>query len=63
MKTLLFAKRVVLIPTTVVILTAVLLLSARGGSEAVDLILSHGFPARHVQQRLLLEPFKKELED
>jgi TRAP-type C4-dicarboxylate transport system substrate-binding protein len=47
----------------VVTLTVILLLSARSSSEAVDLILSHGFPARHVQQRLLLEPFKKELEE
>jgi TRAP-type C4-dicarboxylate transport system substrate-binding protein len=32
-------------------------------SHAVDLIISHPFPARHVQHRLLLEPFKKELEE
>jgi TRAP-type transport system periplasmic protein len=32
-------------------------------SHAVDLIISHAFPARHVQHRLLLEPFKKELEE
>jgi TRAP-type C4-dicarboxylate transport system substrate-binding protein len=31
-------------------------------SYAVDLIISHPFPARHVQHRLMLEPLKKELE-
>jgi TRAP-type C4-dicarboxylate transport system substrate-binding protein len=39
------------------------LLSLTGVSRAVDLIISHPFPARHVQHRLLLEPFKKELEE
>ncbi|HXV49819.1 MAG TPA: hypothetical protein VEB61_13510, partial [Candidatus Binatia bacterium] len=63
MRTLCYTTRVVSLPITVVTLTVILLLSARNSSEAVDLILSHGFPARHVQQRLLLEPFKKELED
>jgi TRAP-type transport system periplasmic protein len=38
-------------------------LSASRFSYAVDLIISHPFPARHVQHRLLLEPFKKELEE
>jgi TRAP-type C4-dicarboxylate transport system substrate-binding protein len=38
-------------------------LSAWKSSHAVDLIISHPFPARHVQHRLLLEPFKKELEE
>jgi TRAP-type transport system periplasmic protein len=41
----------------------IFLLSARGTSEGIDLILSHAFPARHVQHRLMLEPFKKELEE
>jgi TRAP-type C4-dicarboxylate transport system substrate-binding protein len=38
-------------------------LSAWKFSYAVDLIIAHPFPARHVQHRLLLEPFKKELEE
>jgi TRAP-type C4-dicarboxylate transport system substrate-binding protein len=63
MRTIVFAKRAFSIPTTVVALTIIFLLLARGHSEAVDLIISHPFPARHVQQRLLLEPFKKELEE
>ena len=43
--------------------TLLFLLSAWKFSHAVDLIVSHPFPARHVQHRLLLEPFKKELEE
>lgn len=43
--------------------TLVFLLPAPKISGAVDLIISHGFPARHVQQRLMLEPFKKDLEE
>src|ERR687892_1802586 len=38
-------------------------LSAWKFSYAIDLIISHPFPARHVQHRLMLEPFKKELEE
>jgi TRAP-type C4-dicarboxylate transport system substrate-binding protein len=40
-----------------------LLGAGRGIAQGADLIVSHPFPARHVQQRLLLEPFKKELEE
>ena len=43
--------------------TLLFLLFAWKFSHALDLILSHPFPARHVQHRLMLEPFKKELED
>ena len=46
-----------------VVPVVIFLLLARGTSEAIDLILSHAFPARHVQHRLMLEPFKKELEE
>jgi TRAP-type transport system periplasmic protein len=46
-----------------VVPVVIFLLSARGTSEGIDLILSHAFPARHVQHRLMLEPFKKELEE
>jgi TRAP-type transport system periplasmic protein len=48
---------------TVIILSLLFLFSARERSHAVDLIISHGFPARHVQQRLMLEPLKKDLEE
>lgn len=48
---------------TVAILALIFLFSTRGISEGVDLIISHPFPARHVQQRLMLEPLKKELEE
>jgi TRAP-type transport system periplasmic protein len=44
-------------------LTLLFLLLARGHSAAVDLIISHPFPARHVQHRLMLEPLKKDLEE
>lgn len=62
MRTFFFAKRFAacLIVTT---LTLSFLLSARGSCDAVDLIISHPFPARHVQHRLMLEPLKKELEE
>jgi len=43
--------------------TLFLSVSAWKPSYAVDLIISHPFPARHVQHRLMLEPFKKELEE
>jgi TRAP-type transport system periplasmic protein len=43
--------------------TLLFLLSAWKFSYAIDLIISHPFPARHVQHRLMLEPFKKELEE
>jgi TRAP-type C4-dicarboxylate transport system substrate-binding protein len=43
--------------------TLLFLLSAWKFSHAIDLIISHPFPARHVQHRLMLEPFKKELEE
>lgn len=46
-----------------VVPVVIFLLSVRGTSEAIDLILSHAFPARHVQHRLMLEPFKKDLEE
>jgi TRAP-type transport system periplasmic protein len=46
-----------------IISTLLFPLSAWKFSHAVDLIISHPFPARHVQHRLLLEPFKKELEE
>jgi TRAP-type C4-dicarboxylate transport system substrate-binding protein len=46
-----------------VVPVVIFLLLARGTSEGIDLILSHAFPARHVQHRLMLEPFKKELEE
>lgn len=49
--------------TTVITLAAIFLLSAGGTSEGIDLIISHPFPARHVQHRLMLEPFKKDLEE
>jgi TRAP-type C4-dicarboxylate transport system substrate-binding protein len=48
---------------TVATFSLLFLLAARGTSEAVDLIISHPFPARHVQHRLMLEPLKKELEE
>lgn len=48
---------------TVATLSLMFLLSAPGISRAVDLIISHPFPARHVQHRLMLEPLKKELEE
>ncbi|HXV82477.1 MAG TPA: TRAP transporter substrate-binding protein [Candidatus Binatia bacterium] len=62
MRTFLFTKRFAacLVVTT---LTLPFLPSARGICEAVDLIISHPFPARHVQHRLMLEPLKKELEE
>jgi TRAP-type transport system periplasmic protein len=41
----------------------IFLFSFRSISAAVDLIISHPFPARHVQHRLLLEPLKKDLEE
>jgi TRAP-type C4-dicarboxylate transport system substrate-binding protein len=44
-------------------LMLVFLLSAPKISGAIDLIISHAFPARHVQHRLMLEPLKKELEE
>jgi TRAP-type transport system periplasmic protein len=44
-------------------LVAALLNASQGTAEGADLIVSHPFPARHVQQRLLLEPFKKDLEE
>jgi TRAP-type C4-dicarboxylate transport system substrate-binding protein len=47
----------------VAVLTLVLVLAGWGTSRAVDLIISHPFPARHVQHRLMLEPLKKELEE
>jgi TRAP-type C4-dicarboxylate transport system substrate-binding protein len=47
---------------TVATLSLIFFFSA-ATSEAVDLIISHGFPARHVQHRLMLEPLKKELEE
>jgi TRAP-type C4-dicarboxylate transport system substrate-binding protein len=46
-----------------VVPVVIFLLSARGTSEGIDLIISHPFPARHVQHRLMLEPFKKDLEE
>jgi TRAP-type transport system periplasmic protein len=49
--------------TSVVAPAIIFFLSARGTSEGIDLIISHPFPARHVQHRLMLEPFKKELEE
>ncbi len=45
------------------IVTLALFFSSRGISQGVDLIISHPFPARHVQQRLMLEPLKKEIEE
>jgi TRAP-type C4-dicarboxylate transport system substrate-binding protein len=57
-----FAKRLGSL-LTVASLSLVFLLSTRATSQAVDLIISHGFPARHVQHRLMLEPLKKELEE
>ena len=50
-------------PLTAATLSLIFVLSAPGISDAVDLIISHGFPARHVQHRLMLEPLKKELEE
>jgi TRAP-type C4-dicarboxylate transport system substrate-binding protein len=44
------------------ILACAVLLPAGKIACAAALIISHGFPARHVQQRLMLEPLKKELE-
>ena len=63
MKMFFFAKRFVSIEIAVITVAVIFLLSAPGTSEAVDLIISHPFPARHVQHRLMLEPFKKELEE
>ena len=45
------------------ILILAFFLSAWKFSYAIDLIISHPFPARHVQHRLMLEPFRKELEE
>ena len=47
----------------VVTLAVLVLIAERENLQGADLIISHPFPARHVQQRLLLEPFKKELEE
>jgi TRAP-type transport system periplasmic protein len=62
MRTFFFAKRFGS-ALTVITLSLLFLFSARGSSAAVDLIISHPFPARHVQHRLMLEPLKKELEE
>ena len=59
----LFIIRTLLRSSLIFTLVPALLTAGRGTSQATDLILSHPFPARHVQQRLLLEPFKKELEE
>ncbi len=47
----------------VLVLVPALLSTSRDAAQSADLIVSHPFPARHVQQRLLLEPFKKEIEE
>jgi TRAP-type transport system periplasmic protein len=62
MRTLFFAKRFG-VSLMVITLSLFFLFSAREHSDAVDLIISHPFPARHVQHRLLLEPLKKDLEE
>lgn len=61
MKPFRFAKQIGLFITVAIVLAFVLFF--RGTSEAADLIISHPFPARHVQQRLMLEPLKKDLEE
>ncbi|MGH7853462.1 MAG: TRAP transporter substrate-binding protein [Candidatus Binatia bacterium] len=61
MKLLFF--RTLLKASLIIALVPALLIAGRGTSQGADLILSHPFPARHVQQRLMLEPFKKELEE
>ena len=53
MRTFFFAKRFG-VSLTVITLSLFFLFSAREHSDAVDLIISHPFPARHVQHRLLL---------
>jgi len=62
MKTFSFARRFGF-SLTVFTVSLIFLLSAWKISAAVDLIISHPFPARHVQHRLMLEPLKKELEE
>ncbi|HEU4342597.1 MAG TPA: TRAP transporter substrate-binding protein [Candidatus Binatia bacterium] len=62
MKTFSFSKRFGVCLTNAT-LTVIFLLSAWELSPAVDLIISHPFPARHVQHRLMLEPLKKDLEE
>ena len=59
MRTFFFRYRFVLCA----VLTMFFGLPAWKSSYGADLIISHGFPARHVQQRLMLEPFKKDLEE
>jgi len=48
---------------TAATLSLVIVFSAWESCYAVDLIISHPFPARHVQHRLMLEPLKKDLEE
>lgn len=59
MRTFFFRYRFVLCA----VLTMFFGLPAWKSSYGADLIISHAFPARHVQQRLMLEPFKKDLEE